>query len=46
LNLGHVYRAKGDQGRALEEYVKALELDPDNPVALKAIASLDLPKVE
>lgn len=46
LNLGHVYRAKGDQGRALEEYVRALELDPDNPVALKAIASLDLPKVD
>ena len=30
LNLGHVYRAKGDQGRALEEYMKALEFDPDN----------------
>ena len=42
LNLGHVYMAKGDPGRALEQYVKALELDADNPVALKAIASLEL----
>jgi Tfp pilus assembly protein PilF len=42
LNLGHIHVAKGDQSKALEEYVKALELDPENPVALKAIARLDL----
>ena len=42
LNLGHIYMAKGDQSKALEEYVQALDLDPENPVALKAIASMDL----
>jgi Tfp pilus assembly protein PilF len=42
LNLGHIYMAKEDQNKALEEYVQALDLDPENPVILKAIASLDL----
>jgi Tfp pilus assembly protein PilF len=42
LNLGHIFMAKGDQMRALEEYVKALDIDPENEVALKAIASMDL----
>lgn len=42
LNLGHIYMAKGDQARALEEYVQALDLDPENPVALKAIAGMTL----
>lgn len=42
LNLGRIYMAKGDQNKALEEYVKALDLDPENPVILKAIASMDL----
>jgi Tfp pilus assembly protein PilF len=42
LNLGHIYMAKGDQNKALEEYVRALDLDPENPVVLKAIASMDL----
>ena len=42
LNLGHIYLAKGDQNKALEEYVRALDLDPENPAVLKAIASMDL----
>jgi Tfp pilus assembly protein PilF len=46
LNLGRIYVAKGDQARALDEYVKALDLDPENPIALEAIASLDLPEYE
>lgn len=46
LNLGHIYMTKGDPTRALEEYVKALDLDPENPIALKAIARMDLPKFE
>jgi Tfp pilus assembly protein PilF len=46
LNLGHIYMAKGNQGQALEEYVRALELDPENPIALKAVARMDLPRVD
>jgi tetratricopeptide (TPR) repeat protein len=42
LNLGQIYLAKGDQSKALEEFVKALDLDPENPIALKAIASMEL----
>ena len=42
LNLGHVYMAMGDPGRALGEYVQALELDPENDVARKAIAGMEL----
>jgi Tfp pilus assembly protein PilF len=42
LNLGNIFMAKGDQMRALEEYVKALDIDPENEVALKAIAGMDL----
>jgi tetratricopeptide (TPR) repeat protein len=42
LNLGHIYKAKEDQNKALEEYIHALDLDPENPAILKAIASLDL----
>jgi Tfp pilus assembly protein PilF len=42
LNLGHIYMAKGEQNKALEEYVQALDLDPENPVVLKAIAGMDL----
>src|SRR5438132_25722 len=42
LNLGHIYMAKGDQMQALDEYVHALDLDPENPIALEAIAGMDL----
>lgn len=42
LNLGHIYMAKGEQNKALEEYVQALDLDPENLVVLKAIAGMDL----
>jgi Tfp pilus assembly protein PilF len=45
LNLGHIYIAQGEQGKALEEYVRALELDPSNEVARKAIAGMEL-KIE
>jgi Tfp pilus assembly protein PilF len=43
LNLGHIYLAKGEQMKALDEYVQALDLDPENEVALKAIGTIDLP---
>ncbi len=42
LNLGHIYMIQGDQMKALDEYVKALDLDPENPIAQKAIASMNL----
>ncbi|MEW5977651.1 MAG: tetratricopeptide repeat protein [Acidobacteriota bacterium] len=42
LNLGHIFMAKGEQMKALEQYVQALDIDPENPIALKAIASMDL----
>ena len=29
--------------KALDEYVQALDLDPENEVALKAIGTIDLP---
>ena len=43
LNLGHIYLAKGEQMKALDEYMKALDIDPENEVALKAIGKIDLP---
>lgn len=42
LNLGHIYLAKGEQMKALDEFMKALEIDPENEVALKAIGNMDL----
>ena len=45
LNLGCIYVAQGEQGKALEEFVRALEIDPGNEVARKAIAGLEL-KIE
>lgn len=43
LNLGHIYLARGEQMKALDEYMQALEIDPENEAALKAIGKVDLP---
>ncbi len=40
LNMGHVFTIQGEQDLALQEYVLALELDPDNAIAKKAIANM------
>ncbi|MDJ0838314.1 MAG: tetratricopeptide repeat protein [Acidobacteriota bacterium] len=42
LNLGQIYLLKGEQARALDEFVRALELDPGNKIAEKAIAEMDM----
>ncbi len=41
LNLGRIYMEKGDSMRALDEFVYALELSPDDPAALDAIGRID-----
>ena len=41
LNLGHILVIQGRFAEALNEYVQALELDPQNKVALQAIADMD-----
>ena len=43
-NLGRVYEALGEAGRALEHYVKALELEPTYRVALEALERLTVPR--
>lgn len=42
LNLGHIYLTKGNQMKALDEFMQALDIDPENQVALKAIGEMDL----
>lgn len=42
LNLGHIYMIRDEQNQALSEYVRALELDPGNEIANRAIVSMDL----
>lgn len=32
---GHVYAEKGDYGRAILEFSKALELEPENPLLIR-----------
>jgi len=39
-NLGRVYRAKGMFKRAIEEFEKALAIEPDYPYATKALAAV------
>jgi len=41
LNLGRIYAIKGDAMRALDEFTKALEIEPGNPVALAALQRLN-----
>jgi Tfp pilus assembly protein PilF len=43
LNLGRIYVAKGDSMGALDEFMQALEIHPDDETALKAIANLNYP---
>jgi cytochrome c-type biogenesis protein CcmH/NrfG len=38
--LGRAYLTKGDRGRSLAAYSKALALDPNNQAAKSALASL------
>jgi Tfp pilus assembly protein PilF len=42
LNLGRIHMMLGDQNLALMEFVRALELDPENQVAQVAIAGMDM----
>ena len=41
LNLGRVYLAKGQSMRALDEFVKALEIRPEDDSALEAIKKIN-----
>jgi len=43
LNLGHIYLTKGNQMKALDEFVQALDIDPENKIALQAIGEMNLP---
>ena len=40
--MGHIHMVRGRQDLALPEYVRALELDPGNETAKKAIADMTL----
>lgn len=42
LNTGHVYMLLGEQNKALHEYVNALDLDPENAIAKKAISKMEM----
>ena len=42
LNSGHIYMIFGEQNKALAEYVVALELDPGNEIAHKAMAQMEM----
>jgi len=42
LNLGHLFMLEGKEGKALVEYVHALELDPGNQIAREGIAALEM----
>jgi Tfp pilus assembly protein PilF len=41
LNMGRVYVAKGEEMRALDEFVKALDLNPNDAAVLDAIRKID-----
>ena len=41
LNLGRVYLAKGERMRALDEFVKALEFQPEDPVVMGLIQKIN-----
>ena len=41
LNLGKVYLAKGERMRALDEFVKALEFQPEDPVVMGLIQKIN-----
>ena len=41
LNMGRVYVKKGEQMRALDEFVKALDFNPNDSVVLDAIKKID-----
>ena len=41
LNMGRVYVAKGQEMRALDEFVKALDLNPNDAATLNAIKKID-----
>jgi len=42
MNLGLIFRTKGDSAGAIREYEKILELDPRNPYALVNIAAVSI----
>ncbi len=41
LNMGRIYLSKGDSMRALDEFVGALDLHPQDSTALKAIRKIE-----
>lgn len=41
LNLGRIYVQKGDRMRALDEFVAALKIQPDDQAALEAIQAVE-----
>ena len=41
LNLGRIYAAKGMINKALEEFRGALQFNPDDALALRAIEELE-----
>lgn len=41
LNMGRIYLAKGNEMRAIDEFVKALELQPSDPTAMEAIRKMN-----
>lgn len=42
LNLGRIYLARGDKMRALDEFAQALQIQPDDPMALAAIQNIQV----
>ena len=42
LNLGRIYLARGDKMRALDEFAQALQIQPDDPMALAALQTIQV----
>jgi len=42
LNAGRIHMLLGEQSKALDEYVAALEIDPENDIARQAIAEMEM----
>jgi len=42
LNLGRIYLARGDKMRALDEFAQALQIQPDDPLALAALQTIQV----
>jgi Tfp pilus assembly protein PilF len=42
LNLGRICLARGDKMRALDEFAQALQIQPDDPMALAALQTIQV----